>query len=38
MIDGQSVFNQLVKNNLKTYDNVSKIVFGQGDDYTLVAF
>ena len=28
MIDGQNVFNQLVKNNLKTYDNVSKIVIG----------
>ena len=34
MIDGQSFFDQTVKNNLITYDNDGKIVFGQGDDYT----
>ena len=26
-------FNQLVNNNLRTYDNIHKIVTGQGDDY-----
>ena len=34
MIDGQNFFNQLVKNNLRTYDNIRKIATGQGDDYT----
>ena len=34
MIDGQSLFDQPVKNNLITYDNVRKIETGQGDDYT----
>ena len=33
MIDGQNVFDQLVKNNLRTYDNIRKIATGQGDDY-----
>ena len=32
MIDGQSFFDQPVKNDLKTYDNIQKIVTGQGDD------
>ena len=26
--------NQPIKNDLKTYDNIRKIVTGQGDDYT----
>ena len=34
MIDGRNVFDQPVKNNLVTYDNVRKIAAGQGDDYT----
>ena len=33
-IDGQNIFDQPVKNNLRTYDNIRKIVIGQGDDYT----
>ena len=33
MIDGQSFFNKLVKNNLRTYDDSQKISAGQGDDY-----
>ena len=33
MIDRQSVFNQPVKNDLRTYDNVRKIAIGQRDDY-----
>ena len=34
MIDGQNVFDQPVKNNLRTFDNIRKISIGQGDDYT----
>ena len=34
MIDGLDVFDQPVKNNLITYDNIQKIKIGQGDDYT----
>ena len=32
MIDGQKVFDQPVKNNLRTYDNIRKIATGQGND------
>ena len=34
MIDGQNVFAQPVKNDIKLYDNMWKIVTGQGDYYT----
>ena len=34
MIDGLNFFNQPVKNNLITYDNIRKIATRQGDDYT----
>ena len=34
MVDGRSSFDQSIKNDLKTYDNISKIATGQGDDYT----
>ena len=34
MIDEQNFFDQPVKNNLRTYDNIQKIAFDQGDDYT----
>ena len=34
MIDGQNIFEQPVKNDLKTYDNIRKIAISQGDDYT----
>ena len=33
MIDGRNLFDQPVKDNLITYDNVHKIATGQGDDY-----
>ena len=33
MIDGQNFFDQPVKSNLRTYDNIQKIVTGQGKDY-----
>ena len=34
MIDGQNLFDQPVKNNLITYDNIWKITTGQGDYFT----
>ena len=34
MIDGRNFFDQPIKNDLKTYDNIRKIKKGQGDDYT----
>ena len=34
MIDGRNFFDQPIKNDLKTYDNIRKIATGQGDDYT----
>ena len=34
MIDGKNFFDQPVKNNKITYENIRKIATGQGDDYT----
>ena len=34
MIDGRNFFDQPIKNDLKTYDNIRKIATGQGDDCT----
>ena len=34
MINGENVFDQPIKNNKVTYDNIRKIAIGQGDDYT----
>ena len=34
MINGKNVLDQPVKNNLRTYDNIRKIVTGQEDDCT----
>ena len=34
MINGQNFLDQLVKNYLRTYDNIQKIAIGQGDYYT----
>ena len=33
-IDGQNLFDQQVKNNIRTCNNILKIKTGQGDDYT----
>ena len=33
MIDGQNFFDQAVKSNLRTHDNIRKIATGQRDDY-----
>ena len=35
MTDGRNFFDQPVKSNLRAYDNIRKIVTGQGDDYTI---
>ena len=32
MIDGENFFYKLLKNNLRTYDNIRKITTGQIDD------
>ena len=34
MIDGRIFFDQPIKNDLRTYDNIRKMAIGQGDDYT----
>ena len=34
MIDVRNFFDQPIKNDLKTYDNIRKIAAGQGDNYT----
>ena len=33
MIDGRNSFNQLVKNNLRTYVNIGKTITNQVDNY-----
>ena len=33
MIDGKTFFDQPIKNDLITYENIQKIVTGQGDDF-----
>ena len=35
MIDRRNFFDQPVKNNFITYDNIRKIAIGHGDDYLL---
>ena len=35
MIDGQNFFEQPVKNNIRAYNNIPKIVAGQGDYYII---
>ena len=34
MIDGKNFFDQPLKNDKITYENIRKIATGQGDDYT----
>ena len=34
VINGENFFDQPIKNNKLTYDNIRKIATGQGDDYT----
>ena len=35
MVDGKNVFDQPVRNDKVTYENIRKITIGQGDDYTI---
>ena len=37
MINGRKFFDQPIKNDLKTYDNIRKIATGQSDDYTPIS-
>ena len=34
VINGENIFDQPIKNNKITYDNIRKVAKGQGDDYT----
>ena len=34
MINGETLFDQPIKSNKVTYENIRKIATGQGDDYT----
>ena len=34
--DGRDFFNQLIKDGLKTYENIRKIATDQSDDYTSI--
>ena len=34
MINGENLFDQPIKNNKVTYENIRNIATGQGDDYT----
>ena len=34
MIDGKNVFDQPIKNDIKTYENIRKVTTDQEDDYT----
>ena len=34
MIDGRKCFDQPIRNDIRTYENIRKIATGQGDDYT----
>ena len=34
MINGENFFDEPIKNNKVTYENIRKIAAGQGDDYT----
>ena len=38
MIDGQNFFDNPIKNNLITYDNIWKTPTSQGDDYILLVY
>ena len=36
IIYGKNVLDQVVRNDIRTYENIRKIALGQGDDYTTV--
>ena len=33
MTDGKNVFDQPINSDLKTYENITRIATGKGDDY-----
>ena len=35
MIDGRNLSDQLVENDLRTYENIQKLTISQRDDYTI---
>ena len=35
MINGENFFDQPIKNNKVTHENIRKIALGQGDDYAI---
>ena len=38
MINGENIFDQPIKNDKVTYENIRKIATGQGNDYTIGCF
>ena len=38
MINGKNFFDQPIKNDIKTYENIRAIATGQGDAYVTVFF
>ena len=34
MINGENFFDQPIKDNKATYENIRKVAIGKGDDYT----
>ena len=34
MMNGKNVFDQTIKNDIRTYDNIKKILTDKGDNYT----
>ena len=38
MIDGRNFFNQTIKKDLRTYDNIRKFAIDQGDDLDYLYF
>ena len=34
MVNGENIFDQPIKSNKVTYENIRKVATGQGDDYT----
>ena len=38
MVDGKKFFDQLIENDIKTYDKFRRIAVGQGDGYKTNCF
>ena len=35
MIDDRNCFDQIVRNNIRTYESIKKVFINQGDDYLI---